>query len=127
MCPHCSGNVKWSQDEIENKLRGYVVFLPFVYTGMHQIIKYHCPVCNIVKEGQIVHILNGHANCKDCSGKAKRTQKKAEKELSDKGIKFKSFIYNNNETIIEYHCVCCGELKQNKFIEIINGHSYRMI
>jgi len=116
-------NIKYSQEEIENLLKEHVVFLPFTYVEMHQKISYYCPICNNIKESQIVHVLNGHSKCKACAGKKKRTQNEAEQELLKKSIIFNQFVYQNNETIIEYKCTGCGKLKQNKFIEIINGHT----
>jgi formylmethanofuran dehydrogenase subunit E len=122
-CMACSGNVKYSQNDIECKLKEYIQFRPFTYTGMHQKITYVCPSCGKEKTAQITHILNGHILCKTCSGKEKKTQEQAEKELTDKGIYFHPFTYKNNETIIKYRCTQCNSIKQNKFIEIITGHT----
>jgi formylmethanofuran dehydrogenase subunit E len=122
-CPNCSGNVKYTQQQIEQKLNDLkIIFKSFEYTGMHQIIEYQCPDCGTWKEGQIVHIFNGHASCKVCSGKAKRTQTEAELLLRKLNIKYKTFIYENNETHIESQCPDCGAWKISRFIDLINGH-----
>jgi formylmethanofuran dehydrogenase subunit E len=124
-CPKCSGNVKLTQNEVEIKLKEYVEFLPFTYTGQHQKIMHKCPQCGKLKESQIVHILNGTVLCGDCSGKGKRTQKQAEKELQDLGIEYEPFVYKNNETTIRHKCSTCGIVKHNKFISLINGKGLR--
>ena len=115
--------MKFSQNDIEIRLKEYVDFLPFIYNGLHQKITYYCPSCKELKSGQIVHILNGHTKCKNCVGKRKRTQNEAEEILLNNNINFKPFIYKNNQSVIEYQCTECGKTKKNNFIDLINGHT----
>jgi formylmethanofuran dehydrogenase subunit E len=115
--------MKKTQEEIETLLmENGIKWEPFSYSDLHQKINYECPSCGNMKSGQIVHIFNGHALCKKCSGKEVRSQEQAERELREKNIEFKDFSYVNNGMYIESKCPDCGKWKKSRFIDLLKGH-----
>lgn len=107
-CPRCCGNVRLTNDVIDQKLVGRDIKRISDAAGIHSKIEWECLICSYNWFAEPNSILNGdRCGCPNCSGKARLTNEIIDQKLIGRNIIRVDGVINAR-TKIMWECLICN-------------------
>jgi len=105
-CPFCAGNLRLTNQIIDQKLIGRNIQRIENYNGAHLKILWNCMTCNYEWSATPGHILNGGRGCPRCANNIRLTNEIIDQRLINRSIK-RIGEYYNSCTKIDWQCLTC--------------------
>jgi hypothetical protein len=103
-CPKCSGNLKLTNKDVDDKLIGTNIKRIDKYININTKIRFKCLTCNYKWKTSPSKILNTNHGCPMCGGSLKLNNKIVDERLLNSGIK-RIDEYININTKIYFECL----------------------